>query len=505
VSIPQPRKSDTYLKRLFKALSFQPATRFNQCQLGAASLFRKMPSAALSDDDVVNFYRANIYSLSQSSRETGEVPQRFRENMIELSVSARNMPRLPRFPKSSKFYARVRIKYPTDSSYSTILTTESCELETFPSFIKKAWIPALDMSNSQKFAANTLIRIDLFSCRTRIGHVTATLAGLLWRDSTCLVVNKASILPFLSKLVDEGAETDVILTVESYTRNSISMNSVLDRSHPSPTPSMVSLRVGATAMIRSSADSKKLTYSISRANYGGDWTVVHRSEALGRLKNVPSTEFALASISRDELLAGEEHRQLRIALHSFDRHNGSRMQGFAIARLVDFARILKERNDGIRETAILPWIRVGNAFMDATVQIHSAKYEGNELSARLMFKHGREAIPDRLSAAPVESSSVPPRKRFSLRNNVHPPYDDSELNSTAESSEAAASPKAARVLSMQLPAKSVVYCTGLLGRRRHSSPACTIWFPAEPLADGTDLSVVANPIPSISADVLVDP
>jgi hypothetical protein len=466
-----------------------------------------MPSAALSDDDVVNFYRANIESLSPSSRDTGEVPQRFRENMIELSVSARNMPRRPRFPKSSKFYARVRIKYPTDSSYSTILTTESCELETFPSFLKKAWIPALDMSDSQNFAANTVLRIDLFSCRTRIGHVTATLAGLLWRDSTCLVVNKASILPFLSKIVDEGPETDVILTVESYTRHSIATNSVLYHSNPSstPPPSMVSLRVGATAMIRSSADSKKLTYSISRANYGGDWTVVHRSEALGRLKNVPSTEFALASICRDELLAGEENRQLRIALHSFDSHNGSRMQGFAIARLVDFARILKERNDGTRETAILPWIRVGNAFMDATVQIHSAKYEGNELSARLMFKHGREAIPDRLRAAPVESPSVPPRKRFSLRKNGHPHYDDSQLNSTAESPEAAASTKAGRELSMQLPAKSIVYRTGLLGRRRHSSPACTIWFPAEPLTDGTDLSVVANRTSSIAADVLVDP
>jgi hypothetical protein len=171
----------------------------------------------VSDEDGVSFHTAAIVARA-SCQIIREVPARFRENKIELSISARNMPRFVRLAGTAKFHARVGVRYPTVTSYSTIIVTEALELETFPNFVRKGCLPRLDMVDSQSFADITYIRVDIFSGQKHLGHVISTLAALIWLDSTSLNIFErysASRMLF-KKSADQGVESQILLTLEAY-------------------------------------------------------------------------------------------------------------------------------------------------------------------------------------------------------------------------------------------------------------------------------------------------
>jgi hypothetical protein len=97
---------------------------------------------------------------------------------------------------------------------------------------------------------------------------------------------------------------------------------------------------------------------------------------LGAGKAEPAKEFITVPISKVELLAGKENRHLRIAFHSTDSRDGCRLLGFAISLLDNFERIVQLRRDGDRASTVLPWIRVGDAYMDAIIHVCSVNRDG---------------------------------------------------------------------------------------------------------------------------------
>lgn len=360
-----------------------------------------------------------------------EVPNAYRTHPIEISVAVRNMPRTVRLLSSGLFHAAVFVETPGDDSPRAILRTETLELDTFPSFCKKGWMHPLDMRNSLEYAEETSIRVELYSGTKFIGSAQTTLAMLVAAQPSPLpVVQLRGKYRGYTSSEKKTITPQVILNAESYLCSSGRV-----RSRPFPANGSISHRgsrrsasedpsfseetsvtgddtvsslslqpavrfdVGVAGKLIALGKLKQISFSISRANRAGDWTAVYRSGTkFGRPNTYPPAE-----IHRDVLLAGEEGRQLRIALHSFDQTQGSRVEGWVIFRLEELESIHK---DGAGRAANLQWTKMPGNTMNAGIEFRRMDLECDR-SARiqLLFKHG-EDVAEEQAAALAESSII---------------------------------------------------------------------------------------------------
>lgn len=347
-------------------------------------------------------------------KEAELVPECFRVFPIELSVAARNMPQTVRFFGNGNSHATVLVRSPEAKEFQVVLQSEMCELDTNPSFVEKAWLPPLDMPNSQQIAQATLVRVELHSGRSFIGSAQTTLAALVWREAGPLsVTQRVGKLRHLSRIGSKDIAPEILLNVESFSHVDHSCRTG-DEGFSLPPSPRVQFLTDVDRLLHAAAEAKakQLSYTISRANRNGDWTVVYKSGRRSNRKNA----FPPADILRDTLLGGETGRQIRLALHSFHRLEGSRLEGFLIFRLDEVDMI---HRDGGGRAANIRWIHMHDYTLDAGIECSSVNisYDG-AASLKFIFKHGEQVAAEQAAAAGEDSAALhraPATPALSLR------------------------------------------------------------------------------------------
>ncbi len=70
-------------------------------------------------------------------------------------------------------------KEASEAQFRTILKTEVCRFNTFPYFVRKAWLPSLNMADPLEYARASEVEIQIRDGRTLLGSATTDVASLL--------------------------------------------------------------------------------------------------------------------------------------------------------------------------------------------------------------------------------------------------------------------------------------------------------------------------------------
>lgn len=112
--------------------------------------------------------------------EHGEVPDIFKVNSFEISISGKNWRSATLWRPTERLHATIELLLYPSTEFVSFGETEVIEGIVNPHFVKRVRLDALDMQDSQSVARKSVIRIRAFSRRSEIGLVDINLASLLW-------------------------------------------------------------------------------------------------------------------------------------------------------------------------------------------------------------------------------------------------------------------------------------------------------------------------------------